>query len=83
LTWKRLVSFLLTRQLKSVHALLAKLHQFSAVFGLVFRYKNFSLLTTTDVVAAIRQLPDKSSAADPIPTSVLKQTADLLAPCLT
>ncbi len=29
---------------------------------------------------AIGWLPDKSSDADPVPTSVLKQTADLLAP---
>jgi len=29
---------------------------------------------------AIGRLPDKSSDADPMPTSVLKQTADLLAP---
>jgi hypothetical protein len=32
-------------------------------------------LTTADVVTAIHQLPDKSSAADPIPVSVLKQIA--------
>jgi len=31
-------------------------------------------------IDAVRSLPDKSSAADPIPTSVLKQTMDLLAP---
>jgi len=30
------------------------------------------------VVDAVRRLPDKSSAADPIPTNVLKQTVDLL-----
>jgi len=29
---------------------------------------------------AIRRLPDKQSAADPIPTSVLKQIADVIAP---
>ena len=37
-------------------------------------------MTTEDVISAVRRLPDKSSAADLIPTSVLKQTADLLAP---
>ena len=40
----------------------------------------FTPLTTDDVNSAIRRLPDKSSAADPIPTSVLKQVADLVAP---
>jgi len=32
------------------------------------------------VVDAVRRLPDKSSAADPIPTNVLKQIIDLIAP---
>jgi hypothetical protein len=36
-----------------------------------------------DVVTAIHQLPDKSSAADPIPVSVLKQIAVQIAPFLT
>jgi len=36
-----------------------------------------------DVISAIRRLPDKTSAADPIPTSVLKQIADLVAPFVT
>ena len=40
----------------------------------------FSLLTTDDVISAVRQLPDKQSAADPIPTSVLKQIVDVIAP---
>jgi len=39
-----------------------------------------SPLTTDDVTSAVRRLPDKSSAADPIPTSVLKQIIDLVAP---
>ena len=43
-------------------------------------FRQFTLLTTDDVVDAVRRLPDKSSAADPIPTNVLKQTVDLLAP---
>jgi len=37
----------------------------------------FLPLTTDDVIDAVRRLPDKSSAADPMPTSVLKQTSDL------
>ena len=36
-----------------------------------------------DVVTAIHQLPDKSSAADPIPVFVLKQIAVQIAPFLT
>ena len=41
---------------------------------------SFSPLTTDDFMDAIRRLPDKQSAADPIPTSVLKQIADVIAP---
>jgi hypothetical protein len=40
----------------------------------------FSLLTTDDVITAVRRLPDKSSAIDPIPTSIFKQLIDLIAP---
>lgn len=43
----------------------------------------FTVLSVADVAAAIRQLPDKSSAADPIPTAVLKSIADLIAPYIT
>jgi hypothetical protein len=42
--------------------------------------RQFSSLTTDDVINAVRRLPDKSSATDPIPTSVFKQIADLVAP---
>ena len=40
----------------------------------------FTLLTVNDIVNAVRQLPDKFSAADPLPTSTLKQAINLLAP---
>jgi len=40
----------------------------------------FCTLSVDDVTSSVRQLPDKSSAADPIPNYVLKQTIDLLAP---
>ena len=40
----------------------------------------FSQLTIDDVISGIRRLPNKQSAADPIPTSVLKQVGDVLAP---
>jgi len=40
-------------------------------------------LATDDVINAVRRLRDKSAAADPIPISVLKRIADLLAPFIT
>jgi len=40
----------------------------------------FGKLSVDDVTSSDRQIPDKSSAVDPIPTFVLKQTIDLLAP---
>ena len=43
----------------------------------------FSPLTIDDVITAVHRLPDKSSAADPIPTNVLKQVIDLVAPFIT
>jgi len=43
-------------------------------------FRQFSPLTIDDVVDAVRRLPDKSSATDPIPTNVLKQIIDLIAP---
>ena len=47
-------------------------------------FRQFRPLTTDDVTSAIRRLPDKTSSADPIPTSVLmKQTADVVAPFVT
>jgi hypothetical protein len=46
-------------------------------------WSSFTELTTADVVPAIHQLPDKSSAADQIPVSVLKQIAVQIAPFLT
>ena len=35
-----------------------------------------------DVVVAISKLPDKSSAADPLPVFILKQVTDEIAPFL-
>ena len=43
-------------------------------------FTTFSPLSIDDVISAVRRLPDKSSAADPIPTNVLKQVVDLVAP---
>ena len=38
---------------------------------------NFTLLTEVDVVAAVRQLPDKQCGTDPIPTRLLKEHVDV------
>jgi hypothetical protein len=46
-------------------------------------FRSFLELSIDDVISAIHRLPDKSSAADPLPTPVLKQVADLIAPFLT
>jgi len=43
-------------------------------------FQHFRPLTTDDVINAIRRLSGKSSSADPVPTSVLKQIADIIAP---
>jgi len=40
----------------------------------------FNQLTTDDVVAALRQLPDKQSATDPMPTRLMKQHVDVFTP---
>jgi len=37
-------------------------------------------MTTADVTAAIRKLPDKQCAADPLPKRLLKDNVDLLSP---
>ena len=43
----------------------------------------FCLLNVDDISRSVRQLPDKSLAADPIPTFVLKQIIDLIVPFVT
>jgi len=40
-------------------------------------------VSVDEVVDAVRQLPNKSSAADPMPTSVLKEIVNLIAPFIT
>jgi len=42
----------------------------------------FQRLSVDDVVAAVRQLADKQCALDPLPTSLLKENVDVLAPFL-
>jgi len=44
---------------------------------------HFTLLTDDDVVAAVRQLPDKQCGTDLIPTRLLKEHVDVFAPFLT
>jgi hypothetical protein len=43
----------------------------------------FRPLTTTDVIAAVRALPDKQCASDPVHTRLLKEFVTELAPFLT
>ena len=42
----------------------------------------FADIAVDDVINVIKQLPDKSSDADPLPVPVMKQLADVLAPFL-
>jgi len=42
----------------------------------------FQSLVVEDVVAAVRALPDKQSADDPLPTRLLNENVDILAPFL-
>jgi len=44
---------------------------------------SFSVIQVSDVVAGIMKLPDKSSAADPLPVPLLKQVVTDIAPFLT
>jgi hypothetical protein len=44
---------------------------------------DFLRLTVDDVAAAVRRLPDKQCASDPLPTSLLKENAATLSPFLT
>jgi len=53
---------------------------FSAPSGCTF--VNFRSPTVDDVAAAIQLLPDKQCASDPIPTGLLKDCADVIAPFL-
>jgi len=47
------------------------------------RWRSITSVTADDIVSAISRLPDKSSAADPLPVSVMKLVADEIAPFLT
>jgi hypothetical protein len=46
------------------------------------RFVDFRRLSTEDVVAAVRLLPDKQCQSDPLPTRLLKSNVDTLAPFL-
>jgi hypothetical protein len=43
-------------------------------------FSTFETVTADDVINAVRRLPDKTSAADPLPTSILKLVVDVIAP---
>lgn len=45
-------------------------------------FQTFSLITSDDVAAVIRALPDKQCAIDPLPTKHLKDNVELLSPFL-
>ena len=46
-------------------------------------FNGFRPLVIDDVIAVVSRLPDKQCAADPLPTSLLKQCVDRMAPFLT
>ena len=48
----------------------------------VAAFSDFQSVTVDDVVTAVRALPDKSCALDPLPTSWLKVVVDVIAPFL-
>lgn len=43
-------------------------------------FVDFKLITIDDIVAAVRALPDKQCASDPIATHFVKETVDVMAP---
>jgi hypothetical protein len=43
---------------------------------------DFGLLTVVDIITAVRALPDKQCSSDPLPTSLLKENIEVLAPFL-
>ena len=45
--------------------------------------REFSTLSDDDIITGVRQPPDKSSVAHPLPTFVLKQIIDLITPFVT
>jgi hypothetical protein len=46
-------------------------------------FDTFDAISVDDVITSIHRLPDKTSAADPISTPVLKLVTDLLVPYIT
>ena len=60
-----------------------RLSQFFPCVPLGTSLVSFTSVTADDIVSAISRLPDKRSAADPLPVSVMKLVADEIAPFLT
>jgi Reverse transcriptase (RNA-dependent DNA polymerase)/Endonuclease/Exonuclease/phosphatase family len=54
--------------------------EFRPIDVLGVQFDAFDPVSSGDVITAIGRLPNKFSAADPLPTSLLKQVADLVAP---
>ena len=46
-------------------------------------FSQFQSVTVNDVIAAVRALPDKTCALDPLPTTQLKAVVGVIAPFLT
>jgi len=55
---------------------------FTAAFHLSCVMRVFRPLPVVDVVAAVRALPDKQCMSDPLPTNLMKNNVDVLAPFL-
>jgi len=49
----------------------------------VASFQDFKLMCVDDIVAAVRALPDKSCASDPLPMTWLKAVVDVIGPFLT
>ena len=46
-------------------------------------FSQFQSVTVNDIIAAVRALPDKTCALDPLPTTHLKAVVGVIAPFLT
>jgi len=75
------VSSFLTRWPKSALPLTVLHHRVSPVYVLQgVSLRTLTSVSADDVIDAIRRLPDKCLAADPVPTYVMKRISDIIAP---
>ena len=70
-------------KVKSIRMTTAAAPQSNIVFREVPSFSSFGQFSVDDVLSFIRKAPDKQCILDPLPTSILKQCSDLLAPALT